>query len=117
MNTPFVSWLQSVLTDREISQAELARRSGLSRAAISNILGGMRNPGNEVCSAIAKGLNIPEDEVFIQAGLMSQKPAYSLFARTIMNYEGDLDDNDKADVIALIEQKASRRKRTPRIIE
>lgn len=41
-----------------LTQAELAARSGVDRAFISNIENGKRNPSFSVLADIAKGLNI-----------------------------------------------------------
>lgn len=66
----FQDWLISELQNRGWSQAELARRANVSRAAISNVLSSNRNPGPELCEAIALAMHIQPEEVFRQAGLL-----------------------------------------------
>ena len=73
-DTSFASWLEEQLREQGISQAELARRAGVTRGAINNILQGERGPGVELAKGIARALKIPEDDVMVAAGLMTPKP-------------------------------------------
>lgn len=66
----FSDWLSDELAARDWSQADLARASGVSRAAISKTLNRTSFPSPELCSAIAKGLNIPVSEVLQKAGIL-----------------------------------------------
>ena len=66
----FASWLQQEMNKRGLSNSELARRAGVTRGAIGNVLRGDRNVGSELCLAIAKGLKIPADVIFQKAGLL-----------------------------------------------
>lgn len=68
--TSFADWLENELVKREISQAELARRAGVTRSAINGVLTGYRGIGVEMCNGIAKALGIPPDEVFRAAGFL-----------------------------------------------
>ena len=70
----FAIWLEAQLQEQGISQAELARRAGVTRGAINGILTGARGPGTDLAKGIARALKLPEDEVMIAAGLMSPKP-------------------------------------------
>lgn len=69
----FVDWLVDELKARNVSQAELAKRSGMSQASISLVISGKRNPGIDFCNAVAKALNIPTEEVLSSAGLLPKK--------------------------------------------
>lgn len=73
MNTSFSDWLLAQLKERDWSQAELARRSSVSRAAISDVLSEKRGIGSDLAAAIALGLGIPEEEVFRAAGLLKAR--------------------------------------------
>jgi len=42
----FSKWLSDVLIEHGISQSELARQAGVTRAAINGILTGARGPGD-----------------------------------------------------------------------
>lgn len=65
----FADWLAGTLASRGISQAELARRAGISRATINGILSGRRKPGRRVLCALADGLPIDLHELLLVAGL------------------------------------------------
>lgn len=64
----FSDWLQKELEKREWTQTELAKRSGVTTGQISRITNGTRQPGPDLCIAIAKGLNIPREELFRARG-------------------------------------------------
>src|SRR3990170_4371890 len=68
VNDKFSTWLLNELQQRDWTQAVLARKSGLSRAAISNIISNNRNPNPESCAAIAKAFKIQPETVLRQAG-------------------------------------------------
>jgi len=67
----FGEWLQEQLDSRGWHQARLARRSGISAGQIARVINDTRQPGPEFCRAIAKALELPEELVFRQAGLLS----------------------------------------------
>jgi transcriptional regulator with XRE-family HTH domain len=71
--TKFSEWLRLELGKRTWSQAELARRSGISAAQITRILSGERGIGEEALSAIASALRLPTEEVYRAAGLLPTK--------------------------------------------
>lgn len=64
----FPVWLQSELNRRGWDQAELARRSGITKAQISRVMVGDRSAGVEFCIAVATALRISRDEVFRARG-------------------------------------------------
>jgi len=78
-NTEFINWLRKELQERDWSQNELARRAGFTSAGVSLVMTGERNPGPEFCQAIARVLKLPQEEVFLRAGLL-ESPLSRLFA-------------------------------------
>lgn len=72
--TEFTDWLQNELDKRGWAQIELTRRGGISSGAVSNLMSGDRNPGPEICNAIARALKIPPETVFRAAGLLPERP-------------------------------------------
>jgi transcriptional regulator with XRE-family HTH domain len=66
----FASWLQQEMNNRGWNNSELARRAGVTRGSIGNILRGDRNIGNELCLAISKALNLPPETILRAAGLL-----------------------------------------------
>ena len=73
VNKEFSGWLQIEIDKREWNQADLARKTEMSRAAVSQVLSENRRPGPEFCRAVAHALDLPEEEVFRQAGLLTPK--------------------------------------------
>jgi|SRR3990172_2374270 len=65
----FAVWLEAQLKEQGITQAELARRAGVTRAAINGILTGARGPGVDLCNGIARALKLPPETVYRVAGI------------------------------------------------
>lgn len=71
----FSEWLQQQMGERDLSQADLARKTGLSTAAISNLINQMRKkPAPETLKLIAKALGLPQRQVFEAAGFIDPDP-------------------------------------------
>lgn len=73
----FASWLMNQLTQRGWDQSELinrARMSGhrISHTQISRILNGDRKAGPDACIAIAHGLSLPREDVFLARGWLQK---------------------------------------------
>jgi transcriptional regulator with XRE-family HTH domain len=68
----FADWLAEQLGKQGWSQSELARRSGVTPAGVSQVLSGKADPGPDFCNGIARALGIPPERVFRQAGLLPE---------------------------------------------
>ena len=88
----FANWLQQELDKRGWNHTELARRSEVSPGQISRVVNGSRGAGPDLCIAIAKGLDLPREEVFRARGWLlydseyldfKLKPETALIAREI----------------------------------
>ena len=66
----FSDWVQKERIERDWSQANLARYSGISRATINKIESGADTPTPETISAIARAFKIPLTVAFRKAGLL-----------------------------------------------
>lgn len=66
----FSGWLQDEMNKRGWNNSELARRAGVTRGAIGNVLRGDRRPGSDLAAAIAKAFGMRPDEVFQIAGIL-----------------------------------------------
>lgn len=55
--------VQTLMDLKGLSQAELARRAGMSRAVINNLLRGTRNPSLLTALTVARALNVSLDEL------------------------------------------------------
>ncbi len=70
----FAEWLREELRNRDWSQSDLSRRSGVSTAQITRVLSGERGIGEATCKSLARALHLPPEEVFRKAGLLPPKP-------------------------------------------
>jgi len=66
----FSEWLREELTKREWSQADLARRSGVSPSQLTRIFSGERGIGQNSLVSIARALKISPVTVLRKAGLL-----------------------------------------------
>lgn len=71
----FSQWLVAQLEHRGWSRIDLSRQCGVSHVAITHVINGERNPGPDLCRAIARAFEMPEEEVFRLAGLLPNLPA------------------------------------------
>ena len=70
----FSDWLSTTLDQKGWSNKELARKSGMSPAAVSQVLTGRQKPGVEFCLGVADALQEPPTKVFRLAGLLPKNP-------------------------------------------
>jgi len=66
----FSHWLQGEINKRGLTQADLARKSGISKAYISRIFSENREPSAGTLKAFATALNLPPETVYRAAGLL-----------------------------------------------
>lgn len=69
----FGKWLLTELENRNWSQSDLSKRSGLSRGTISNLINGTRGVGADSLLTIAKALNLPPEQIFEAANILPKK--------------------------------------------
>jgi len=101
MDVDFSEWLQNILIEKQMTQAELARKSGLSTAQISRLIAKRSFPGPDGCKAIASAFGLPEVQVFQAAGLLTESkndPRQDL----ILYLAEQLPDEEYDDLIAYI---------------
>ena len=65
----FAYWFSGELRDRQMTQAEFARRAGLSSALVSNWVNGTRQPSLQSAQGIADALDIDVKLVLTKMGL------------------------------------------------
>jgi transcriptional regulator with XRE-family HTH domain len=111
MAVSFSEWLLSEIRERGISQSELARRSGVTRTAISDVVTGRRNPGKELANGIATALSLPPEQVFRAAGILPPAAEVDAEVERIIHEASKLGDQDKAEVLAFIRMKINLRKK------
>ena len=60
-----------------ISLRQLAQTTGVSNPYLSQIERGLRRPSAEILQQIAKGLRISAEALYVQAGILEDRPASS----------------------------------------
>lgn len=63
-SSPIGNNLISILIDKDMLQAELARACGLKREYINRIINRKISPGGKIMLQIAKALEMPVEEIF-----------------------------------------------------
>ena len=59
----------------QVSLRQLARTTGVSNPYLSQIERGLRKPSAEVLQQIARGLRISAEALYVQAGILDERPA------------------------------------------
>lgn len=98
-------WLLNELHVRDWTQAELARRAGVSRAAISDIISGKRNMGKDLAQSVSEALKIPIEEIYRAAGLLPPKPEENRIIKQIAHLTHDLPEQEQNDILEFVKKK------------
>lgn len=69
------SYIRAQREGAQVSLRELARTAGVSNPYLSQIERGLRKPSAEILQQIAKGLRISAEALYVQAGILEEKPA------------------------------------------
>lgn len=110
----FSEWLLKQMSDKEWTQADLVRASGLTRSTISYYLSPKsKRPDDEALKKIARAFNLPVDFVFEQANKLSPKPELSPIKRKLVHVAQDMPDSDVELAISLLEQRQEYYKKHP----
>lgn len=106
-----MKWLDTELKERNWSRSELARRAGISHVSLSYIYAGKRNPGVEMCQALAKALKLPVATVYEEAGLLPKNKKRDKLTEEALFLFNQLNIDDRenklAELRALVERRAS----------
>lgn len=80
----FSEFLVFKMKSRHWRQADLARRSKLDTAVISNLVNERRGPGPDTCKAIAHAFGMPAEIVYRIAGILPpSEPGHSDYAEAL----------------------------------
>ena len=114
----FSEWLQEELRIKDLSQADLARKSGITPSQISRIISGNRGVGEEALTAIAYALGYPPEEIFRKAGLLPEKHQINDRAARLAYRIGQLPAEEQEFLDAVIDgllQKRGKRSEEPNL--
>src|ERR1700735_3277172 len=72
----------------KISLRQLAQAAGVSNPYLSQIERGLRRPSAEILQQIAKGLRISAEALYVQAGILEDRPADSGVRTAVLADQG-----------------------------
>lgn len=105
----FTEWLLNWLYKKGWNQSELATRAGVTRTAISDVLSGRRNPGPDLCTAIARALNLPPETIFRAAGLLPPAPEDTEYQDEFFHLLSQLSPQERQEILELLRFKVDRK--------
>lgn len=97
----FSEILRDEMWKRNISQRQLAIKSGLTEASISKYCSGLRTPETKVLTIICKTLGIKSD---VLLGLDVDKSSFDQIKASIASVKSELTFQQKMELIQLISQ-------------
>lgn len=106
----FSNWLLNKLREKGWNQAELATRAGVTRTAISDVISGRRNAGPDLCSSIARALDLPPEAVFRAAGLLPPVSPESEVAQQILHLLSQLPPDEQRRYLDLLRFEVERQR-------
>jgi transcriptional regulator with XRE-family HTH domain len=85
-----------------ISMRQLAQAAGVSNPYLSQIERGLRKPSADILQQIAKGLRISAEALYVQAGILEDRPADS-GVRSALLADPQLNERQKQVLIEIYE--------------
>jgi transcriptional regulator with XRE-family HTH domain len=85
-----------------ISVRQLAQQAGVSNPYLSQIERGLRKPSADILQQIAKGLRISAEALYVQAGILEDRPADS-GVRSALLADPDLSERQKQVLVEIYE--------------
>jgi transcriptional regulator with XRE-family HTH domain len=85
-----------------ISMRQLAQSAGVSNPYLSQIERGLRKPSADILQQIAKGLRISAEALYVQAGILEDRPA-DTGVRSALLTDADLSERQKQVLIEIYE--------------
>ena len=85
-----------------ISMRQLAQQAGVSNPYLSQIERGLRKPSADILQQLAKGLRISAEALYVQAGILEDRPADS-GVRSALLADPELSERQKQVLIEIYE--------------
>ncbi len=85
-----------------ISMRQLAQAAGVSNPYLSQIERGLRKPSADILQQIAKGLRISAEALYVQAGILEDRPSDS-GVRSALLTDPDLSERQKQVLMEIYE--------------
>jgi len=85
-----------------ISLRQLSQQAGVSNPYLSQIERGLRKPSADILQQIAKGLRISAEALYVQAGILEDRPA-DTGVRTALMADAELNERQKQVLLEIYE--------------
>lgn len=92
------SYIRDQRNSAQISLRQLAKLAGVSNPYLSQIERGLRRPSAEILQQIAKALRISAEVLYVQAGILDERPSNATVADSVLS---DLGLNDRQKQVLL----------------
>jgi transcriptional regulator with XRE-family HTH domain len=96
----------------KISLRQLAEQAGVSNPYLSQIERGLRKPSAEILQQIAKGLRISAEALYVQAGILEDRPGDS-GVRSALLTDPQLTERQKQVLIEIYESFSKESQKPP----
>jgi transcriptional regulator with XRE-family HTH domain len=96
----------------KISLRQLAQQAGVSNPYLSQVERGLRKPSAEILQQIAKGLRISAEALYVQAGILEDRPGDS-GVRSALLTDPQLTERQKQVLIEIYESFRKESQPTP----
>jgi transcriptional regulator with XRE-family HTH domain len=96
------SYIREQREQAKISIRQLAQAAGVSNPYLSQVERGLRRPSADILQQIAKGLRISAEALYVQAGILDDKPVETTVTDAIMA-DAELTERQKQMLIDIYE--------------
>ncbi len=96
------SYIREQREQAKISIRQLAQAAGVSNPYLSQVERGLRRPSADILQQIAKGLRISAEALYVQAGILDDKPAEQTVTDAIMA-DAEITERQKQMLIDIYE--------------
>src|SRR6202161_394479 len=96
------SFIRQQREQARISIRQLAQAAGVSNPYLSQLERGLRKPSADILQQLAKGLRISAEALYVQAGILEDRPADS-GVRSALLADADLSEGQKQVLIEIYE--------------
>ena len=105
MGKEFGIWLRKKIKETGKTQAEVSSLIGVEQPQLSRILSGERGASIQVLKALARVLNIPDEQVFAKAGVMDEKPERNQKIDQITHLLYSLNEENLEELLRIVKIK------------
>jgi transcriptional regulator with XRE-family HTH domain len=95
------AYIRSQREQAKLSLRKLASRAGVSNPYLSQIERGLRNPSAEILQAIARGLEISSETLYVQAGILDPDHEERTDVETAIARDRDLTESQRATLLEM----------------